>query len=122
MATSEERMQILRMIQEGKISAEEGAKLLSALKGQRREEDAGRESASWLRLRVTDARSGRSKVNVNLPMSLANSMLKLAARFIPEDADVGLDELRTALNSGARGKIFEADMEEDNQHLEVFVE
>jgi len=32
MATTEERMRILRMIQEGKITAEEGAKLLSALR------------------------------------------------------------------------------------------
>ena len=31
MATTEERMKILQMIQEGKISAEDGAKLLSAL-------------------------------------------------------------------------------------------
>jgi len=31
MATTEERMKILNMIREGKISAEEGAKLLSAL-------------------------------------------------------------------------------------------
>jgi hypothetical protein len=122
MATIAERMRILRMIQEGKITAEEGAKLLSALKGQRRDEGAGREAASWVRLRVTDGRSGRNKVNVNLPMSLVSSLLKLAARFIPEDADVDLDELRTALDSGARGKVFEADMEEDNQHLEVFVE
>lgn len=122
MATTEERMQILRMIQEGKITAEEGAKLLGALKGQRRDAGAGREAASWVRLRVTDARSGRSKANVNLPMSLVDSLLKLAARFIPEDADVDLDELRAVLNSGARGKVFEADVEEENQHIEVFVE
>ena len=31
MATTEERMKILKMIDEGKINAEEGAKLLSAL-------------------------------------------------------------------------------------------
>ncbi len=31
MATSEERMKILRMVQERKITAEEGAKLLAAL-------------------------------------------------------------------------------------------
>ena len=31
MATSEERMQILKMVEEGKLSAEEGARLLAAL-------------------------------------------------------------------------------------------
>ena len=31
MATTEERLKILKMIEDGKISAEEGAKLLAAL-------------------------------------------------------------------------------------------
>ncbi len=33
MATPDERMRILKMIQEGKITAEEGSKLLAALRG-----------------------------------------------------------------------------------------
>ena len=36
MATSEERIKILRMVEEGKITAEEGAKLLSALSESRK--------------------------------------------------------------------------------------
>jgi len=35
MASSEERMKILKMIEEGKLSAEEGTKLLSALSDRR---------------------------------------------------------------------------------------
>ncbi len=36
MATSEERMKILKMVDEGKISAEEGAKLLATLSESRK--------------------------------------------------------------------------------------
>ena len=36
MATSEERLKILKMIEEGKINAEDGAKLLAALTDSRK--------------------------------------------------------------------------------------
>ena len=61
MASVEERMRILKMIDEGKVSAEEGAKLLSALANANRPPSGlGASSAKWLRVRVTDVASGRS--------------------------------------------------------------
>ncbi|MDX1689200.1 MAG: hypothetical protein R3248_14550, partial [Candidatus Promineifilaceae bacterium] len=77
MATTEERMQILRMIEEGKISAGEGAELLRALEekkdgGPAAEPLRGASKPRWFRVRVTDVETGRSKVNVNIPMGLVN--------------------------------------------------
>ena len=94
MTTAEERLQILKMIEEGKISPEEGAKLLSALgtKATARVPSGG-SSARWFRVRVTDADSGKNKVNVNIPMGLVNVGMRMGARFIPEDADIDLEEL-----------------------------
>ena len=57
MANAEERMKILKMIDEGKLSAEEGAKLLSALSASQKASSGGSLAASgarWLRVRVTD--------------------------------------------------------------------
>ena len=58
MATTEERMKILQMIREGKITAEEGAKLLAALtdtnKEARKSVIRTSESTRWFRVRVTD--------------------------------------------------------------------
>ena len=57
MATTEERMKILKMIDEGKISAEEGAKLLSALSDSRNRAmtgaglSRGTGNARWLRVK-----------------------------------------------------------------------
>jgi hypothetical protein len=70
MATSEERMRILKMIEEKQITAEEGAKLLEALRstgGDAAQREAVTK-ARWLRVRVTDRSSGKLKVNVNIPV------------------------------------------------------
>src|SRR6185295_18384113 len=88
MATIEERMKILKMIEDSKITAEEGAKLLAALADSRRTQPlvsgVPGAPARWFRVRVTDVATGRTKVNVNLPMGLVNVGLKMSARFAPE--------------------------------------
>jgi hypothetical protein len=125
MATAEERMRILKMVQEGKITAEEGAKLLSALgRGPSPKKATRRKSSSrWLRVQVQDIASGKSKVNVNLPLSLVNAGMNIAAQFIP---DMGLEDLLDAVNEAIEdnlsGKIIEVLDEEDGEHIEIFIE
>ena len=56
MATAEERMRILKMVEDGKLTAEEGARLLAALRETRKEtrpqSTAIRTSGKgWLRVR-----------------------------------------------------------------------
>jgi len=124
MATNEERMKILRMIDEGKITAEEGAKLLAALSEQRkgskrktlREASGG---ARWLRVRVTDMVTGKAKATVNLPIGLVDAGLNIASQYAP---GVEFDELVEAINQGAEGKIIDVMDEEDGEHVEIFIE
>ncbi len=127
MATTEERMQILKMIEDGKISAGEGAALLKALeqnsdKTQPLEPMKGASSARWLRIRVTDIQSGRSKVNVNIPMGLVNVGVKMGARFAPEIEGAQLDTIMAAIRSGQQGKVIDVIDEEDGERVEIFVE
>ena len=75
MTSVEERMKILKMIEEGKISADEGAKLLATLaEGRRSSLDSklprGPGAPRTLRVRVTDIASGRSKASVQIPLAL----------------------------------------------------
>jgi hypothetical protein len=123
-ATTEERMQILKMIEEGKISPEEGAKLLSALGKKQAVASAsqGMPEARWFRVRVSDPETGRSKVNVNIPIGLVNVGVKMGARFIPEDADIDIEELFEQIRSGAHGKIMEVIDEDSGEHVEIFIE
>lgn len=127
MATVEERMKILKMIEEGKISAEEGAKLLAALTESRKsasgaQAGTGPGDARWLRIRVTDTSTGKAKVNVNLPIGLVNVGLKLGARFSPDVDEDQMEALAEALKSGLSGKIIDVTDEDDGEHVEIFVE
>lgn len=127
MATVEERMKILKMIEEGKISAEDGAKLLAALAESRKPppppgmSPAGGE-ARWFRVRVTDLATGKPKVNVNIPMGLVNVGIKMGARFAPGLDAEQMQAMAEALKSGAVGKIVDVTDEEDGEHVEIFVE
>lgn len=125
MATAEERIKILKMVEIGQISAEEGAKLLTALGASSRRQGtsaAGSGQAKWFRLRVMDLNSGRSKVNVNIPMSLVNVGIKMGARFAPDVEGIDFEEIMEAIRSGAQGKIVDVVNEEDGERVEIFVE
>jgi len=125
-ASKEERAQILQMVGEGKISAEEGARLLSAIASHDRPERPARVDEAlrgrWLRVRVLDMVTGKPKVNFSLPMGLVNVGLRLGAQFVPELADIDLDEFTTAIDEGTRGKILEVEDPEDDERVEIFIE
>jgi len=126
MATTEERMKVLQMIREGKITAEEGAKLLSTLtdtkKETRRPIARSQEGTRWFRVRVTDMATGKTKTSVNIPMGLMEWGLQIGAQFAPEVAAINSEELMAALQSGVEGKIVDVIDEEDGEHVEIFIE
>jgi hypothetical protein len=136
MATADERLKILKLIQKGTITAEEGAQLIEALG------DAGGASerrsfqhetpmpavragaGRWFRVRITDMDSGKTRVNVRMPMSLVNAGLKMGARFgfATEIEGLKADQLSEIINSGELGQIVDVYDSEDGEHIEVFVE
>lgn len=125
MATAEERMEILKMVQSGQISAEEGATLLKALKEEEElrpgpEGVARMQQPRRLRIRVSDLETGRRKVNIDLPWNLINVGMHMGARFAPEG--INLEEVMRALQAGTEGKIVDVEDAEDNERVEIFVE
>lgn len=123
MASPEERMQILKMIESRQISAEEGARLLAALDRADKTAAAPRANVPrWFRVRVTDLRSGKNKVNVNIPMSLVEVAIKMGARFAPETEDLDLAQITKAIREGAQGKIVDIEDETDGERVEIYVE
>jgi len=126
MASSEERMKILKMIEEGKLSAEEGTKLLAALSDKRMSAPPRPPGMSggprWLRIRVTDIRSGRSKASVQIPLALVDAGMKIGAHFAPEVQGVDMSNVMEAVRSGMIGKIIDVTDEEDGEHVEIYVE
>ncbi len=118
-------MKILKMVEEGKISAEEGAKLLAALRqAEKAGDQAGRRPGGgrWLRIRVTDVASGRSKASVQIPLGLIDAGLKIGAHFAPEVEGVDMTNVLEAVRSGVTGKIIDVMDDEDGEHVEIYVE
>jgi hypothetical protein len=93
---SENRRQILEMLSEGKISAEEADRLISAVEEPSKDKSAGSGSAfepkappKYLRVQVdsqdNNGHGGPTKVNVKVPMQLLRAGVKLAG-LIPAQA------------------------------------
>ena len=137
MPTSEERLKVLKMIQEGKITAEEGAQLLELMdegaptpqgKAAPRQDTAQPtptakgSGARWFRVRITDTDTGKTRVNVRLPIGLVNAGLKMGAKFSPEVEGLDVDQLMQFINSGEVGQIVDVVDHEDGEHVEVLIE
>jgi hypothetical protein len=119
---SKERLQILRILEQGKISAKEAAELLAAVDRPRAEEEAAAVRGHWMRVRVTDIRTGKVKVNVRVPMGLLDVGLRMGARFMPKTSSVDPQELLGAIRSGQTGKIVDLEDQEDGEHVEIYID
>lgn len=132
MASTEERMRILMMIQEGKVSAAEGARLIEALEDISEKpvppaaytatSGSGGRKPHYLRVLITDTDTGKSRVNVRLPVSLINSGVRMGARFAPEIEGLDMEDLNAWLSAGETGQIVDIFDEDDGEHIEVFLE
>jgi hypothetical protein len=91
---NEHRRQILQMLSEGKISADEAERLISALEAgpsasptQNVSNSATKARPKYLRVQVDsedDGHEGPTKVNVRVPMQLLRAGVKLAGLIPPE--------------------------------------
>jgi len=130
---SEERKKILKMIAEGKITPEEGDRLLGALK-----DTDGR--SRFLKVRVTDIGSNRTRARIDIPIGVVKAALKLGTLFkgvIPEGQKIKIEGKEVSLDGitpemiesivaelGEGGKFTLADIHDDEkgEHVEVYLE
>jgi hypothetical protein len=112
------------MVSDNKIDAQEAARLLGALNASpgADAEPAPTGRARWFRVRVTDMETGRTKVNVNLPLSLVKVGMRMGAHFAPEVEELDWDEMMEAIREGAAGKLVEVEDVEDGEKVEVYVD
>jgi hypothetical protein len=133
-AGKEDRLEVLRMLESGAITADEAARLLDALDRTERippfsppnQEAApgatagGRERATIVRIRVTDAASGRARVNLALPLSLVDTGLNVVRRFAP-DRLTEAERIRQLIFSGIRGQIVDIEGK-TGERVQVIIE
>lgn len=121
----DETQRVLEMLQGGRITPAQAAELLAALDGSARTTPAP-EQPRTLRINVSDAVTGRVRVNVNIPLSLVSVAsrlgMSLGIKHAPELADIDFAQIMDALRDGARGKIIDVVDDDDRQHVVVSVD
>jgi len=119
---SENRRQILEMLSQGKITAEEAERLIAAVEkepaGASASADAPRaEKLKYLRVQVdaADPHDGPTKVNIRVPMQLLRAGVRLTS-FIPPSA-------REKMNLAMREKGIDFDVNQlKPENLEELIE
>lgn len=130
MATETDKIKILQMIQTGKITAEQGIELLNAcsesdMKSSRQNAASGGNrtaSAQWVRVIVTDMKSGKRRVNVRMPAGLVNTGAKFGARLSIDRQNLDPAILRDSIRSGKVGKILDVADDDEQERVEIFLE
>ena len=126
----EERLMILKMLQEGKITAQEAANLLDALgsnMGSKKTTEDQTEKSSgkpgrWFRVVVTDTDTNKTRANIRIPLSVINAGMKMGAHFTPQIDGMHDAEIMKAIQIGMTGQILDVYDDEDGEHVEVFIE
>lgn len=122
---SEERLQILKMLEKGTIDAEEANKLLSTLEQRdtafKKPKTSGKKP-KFIKILVEE--NGEEKVNISIPMLLAKTALKIMpkkAKAQMEEENMNLDEILSKINDeSTTGKI--VDINDDGDHVSISLE
>jgi hypothetical protein len=130
--SSEERLKILKMIADGILSIDEAEQLLDVLEERQAEDsktaaqgdpmDFRDGKAKWLRVKVTDQGTGKSKVNVRVPASLISAGMKMGSKFVPELQGIDSAEILSAVNQNVHGKFVDVMDDETGEHIEIMIE
>lgn len=119
---SEEKKLILEMLQSGKINVDEAEKLLEAQSNVDEKIPAAKSSNKKF-LRVLVNEDNKMKVNINIPLSLAEVGLKL----IPKDKlniagnKIDLDEIVGMIKDGNDGEFVNVDTMDNGKEVKVRV-
>lgn len=123
--TREERLEVLRLLESGDISASEADALLEALDaadqvGGRAADSAGLASrARNVRVRISDASTGKATINLALPLGLIEAGINVARRFAPDKVPT-MDAIRQSVSAGTTGTV--VDVLDKNERIEVIIE
>jgi hypothetical protein len=121
----EERLEVLRLLEAGSISADEAATLLEALDRSFPPPAAANSTAQsnararQVRIRVTDSDTGKASVNLAFPLGLIKSGLDIASQFVPEYLPKE-EAIRESLTGGFRGAL--VDIDDGGQRVEIIAE
>ena len=125
-----EKLTILKMVEEGKITVEEASKLLETIEVKKEElsiisKSEGR-TAKWVKIKVFEG-GEKTRVNVNVPIALIDVAFKIAkasdSNFDVKLGNINLDidDIIKLIQDGAEGKIVDIESD-DGTKVEIIIE
>ncbi|MBA7617826.1 hypothetical protein ES703_25144 [subsurface metagenome] len=111
--SSEATLRILRMVSEGKISAEQAEKLIEAIEG-------ARPQAREITLLIFEKDKKKPNVRINLPLSLARFAMNFVPASVLAKQEIPADTILAALDQAQPGKVFEV-KDEEGKKVEIYL-
>lgn len=131
-ATKDEREQILQLVEIGQLSSREASELFDALEDEQERHDTRSLLASrrdrLLRVRATTLgtqnKAGKQRVHVTatIPVSLVRAALRLGVQVLPQLKSNSVEDLLSAIDRGASGRLLDLQDLENGERLEIFIE
>jgi hypothetical protein len=81
-----------------------------------------RSEPRWLRIRVGDLTTGKSKVKVNIPFGMVKFGLGLAQMFAPQEYGSSLEQVGEMMAKADSGVLVDVQDVEDNEHVRIYIE
>lgn len=131
------KKEILTLLENGKINAEEAAQMLSGAGSAAPAEPASEKEPSsssvekekavanepsMFHVRVRNLETGENKVSVNIPVRMLKYGLKLGGRFSPDLEGLNLGEINDMMTDIERGILVEVQNDESNEHVQVYLD
>jgi hypothetical protein len=117
------------MLEEGKITAEEAATLLSALEagaqkeqGEPKSTSSGSPKRHRVRICVSDGATGKKKVDINFPIGIVKLAKRMGTKFTGNIEGINLDDIFEAVQQEVQGKIIDIQDDDEGKRVEIFVE
>ena len=123
---NEEKMKILKMLEEKKISSGEAMDLLESLSRlEGKEARSAKSGGRFLKIRVYESGCSDAKVNVNIPIAWSKFMApfieqKIGEKLREKGYAMDAEKIREALEAGEVGKII--DINDGGNKVEISIE
>ncbi|HNT96708.1 MAG TPA: hypothetical protein PKK31_00405 [Elusimicrobiales bacterium] len=120
-----EKIKILKMLEEKRISSEEAMQLLEAVEKLDRAEASVPKRGRFLRIRVYEGEGEKAKVNINVPLGWSKLLApfiegKIKARLQEKGYDLDLGKIQEYIESGEAGRI--VDVQDGNNKVEIYID
>lgn len=120
-----EKIKILKLLEEKRITADEAMQLLEAVDNLDKAEATAPRRGRFLRIRVYEGEGEKAKVNINVPLGWSKLLApfiegKIRARLQEKGYDLDLGKMQEYIESGEAGRI--VDVQDGRSKVEIYID